>query len=49
VTSLRMFEIRVVRKVFGPKRGDVTDDWRRLHCEELRDLISSPNIILVII
>ena len=35
--SVRMFENRVMRKVFGPKGGDVTGDWRRLHSEELRD------------
>jgi hypothetical protein len=44
-----MFENGVKRKVFGPKRGDVTGDWRRLHSEELGDLYSSPNIILAII
>jgi hypothetical protein len=37
----------VLRKIFGPKRGDVTGDWRRLHNEELNDLYSSPNIIVV--
>jgi hypothetical protein len=36
--SLRKLENRVLRKVFGSKRGDVTGDWRRLHSEELRDL-----------
>lgn len=49
VPSLRMFEIRVLRTVFGPKRGDITEDWRRLHCDELRYFLSSPNIILMII
>ena len=47
--SLKKFENRVMRKVFGPKRGDVTGDWRRLHTEEQRNLYSSLNIILVII
>jgi hypothetical protein len=45
---LRVFENRVLRKVFGPKRDEVTGDWRRLHDEELNDLYSSPNIIWVI-
>jgi hypothetical protein len=38
----------VLRKMFGPKRDDVTEEWRRLHKEELHDLYSSPNIIRVI-
>jgi hypothetical protein len=45
---LRVFEIRVLRRIFGPKRDEVTGEWRRLHNEELNDLYSSPNIILVI-
>jgi hypothetical protein len=45
---LRVFENRVLRKVFGPKREEVTGDWRRLHNEELNDPYSSPNIIRVI-
>jgi hypothetical protein len=48
VPSLRKFENRVTRRVFGPKRGDVTGDWRRLHTEELRNLYSSLNIIRLI-
>ena len=43
-----MFENRVLRKVFEPKRDEVTDDWRKLHNEELNELYSSPNITLVI-
>jgi hypothetical protein len=38
----------VLRKIFGPKRDEVTGEWRRLHNEELNDLYSSPNIIRVI-
>jgi hypothetical protein len=44
---LRVFENRVLR-IFGPKRDEVTGEWRRLHNEELNDLYSSPNIIRVI-
>jgi hypothetical protein len=40
---LRVFENRVVRKIFGPKRDDVTGEWRQLHSEELHILYSSPN------
>jgi hypothetical protein len=45
---LRMFENRVLRRIFGPKRDGVTGEWRRLHNEELNNLYSSPNIIRVI-
>jgi hypothetical protein len=45
---LRVFEIRVLRRIFGPKRDEATGEWRRLHNEELNDLYSSPNIIGVI-
>jgi hypothetical protein len=45
---LRVFENRVLRRRFGPKRDEVTVEWRRLHNEELNDLYSSPNIIRVI-
>jgi hypothetical protein len=44
----RVFENRVLRKIFGPKRNEVTGGWRKLHNEELRDLYSSPSIIRVI-
>ena len=43
-----MFENRVLRRVFGPKRDEVTGKWRKLHDEELRDLYSLPNIVLVV-
>jgi hypothetical protein len=42
---LRVFETRVLRKIFGPKRDEVTEEWRRLCNEELHNLYSSPNII----
>jgi hypothetical protein len=42
---LRVFENRVLRRIFGPKRDEVTGDWRKLHNEELHNLYSSPNII----
>jgi hypothetical protein len=45
---LRVFENRVLRRMFGPKRDEVTVEWRRLHNEELNDLYSLPNIIRVI-
>src|SRR5215468_8887461 len=43
-----VFENRVLRRVFGPKRDDVTGEWRKLHNEELKDLYSSPSIVRVI-
>jgi hypothetical protein len=42
---LKVFENRVLRRIFGPKRDEVTREWRKLHNEELRDLYSSPSII----
>jgi len=46
--KLRMSENMVLRRIFGPRRGEVTGDWNRLHNEELNDLYSSPNIVPVI-
>ena len=43
-----MFEYWVLRRVFGPKRDEVTAEWRKLYNEELNDLYSSPNITGVI-
>jgi hypothetical protein len=42
--SLRVFENRVLRRIFGPKRNEVTGEWRKLHNEELHNLYSSPDI-----
>jgi hypothetical protein len=47
-SRLRVFENRVLRRIFGPKRDSVTGDWRKLRNDELIDLYSSPNIIRVI-
>jgi hypothetical protein len=44
----RVFENRVLRRIFGRKRDEVTGGWRKLHNEELRDLYSSPSIIKII-
>jgi hypothetical protein len=41
-----VFENRVLRRVFGPKRDEVTGKWRKLHNEELKDLYSLPKIVL---
>jgi hypothetical protein len=46
--SLRVFENRVLMRIFGPKRDEVTGKWRKRHHEELHDLYSSPNIVRVI-
>ena len=43
-----MFENMVLRRIFGPRRDEVTEEWRRLHNEELNDLYSYPNIVRVI-
>ena len=45
---LRVFENRVLRRIFGPRRDKVTGEWRKLHNEELNDLYSAPNIVRVI-
>jgi hypothetical protein len=45
---LRLFENRVLRRVFGLKRDKVTGEWRKLHNEELNDLYSLPNIVRVV-
>ena len=45
---LRVFENRVLRRIFGLRRDGVTGEWRKLHNEELNDLYSSPNIVRVI-
>ena len=45
---LRVFENRVLRRVFGPTRDDVTGEWRKLHNEKLSDLYSLPNIVRVV-
>jgi hypothetical protein len=42
---LRVFENRVLRRIFGRKRDEVTGEWRKLHNEELHNLYSSPDII----
>jgi len=46
--KLRMFENMVLRRIFGPRKDEVTGEWRRLHNEELNDLYSSSNIVRVI-
>ena len=46
--KLRVFENRVLRRVFGPKKDEITGEWRKLHNEELSDLYSLPNIMRVV-
>jgi hypothetical protein len=43
-----VFENRVLRRIFGPKRDEATGGWRKLHTEELHNLYSSPSIITMI-
>jgi hypothetical protein len=43
-----VFENRVLRRIFGPKRDEMTGEWRKLHNEKLRDFYSSPSIIKII-
>jgi len=45
---LWVFQNRVVRRIFGPKRDEVAGEWRKLHSKELNELYSSPNIVWVI-
>jgi hypothetical protein len=44
---LRVFENRVLRRIFGPRRDEVTGEWRKQHNEELHDSYSSPSIIRI--
>jgi hypothetical protein len=46
-SRLRVFENRVMRRTFGPKRDEVTGGWRKLHNEKIHNLYSSPNIIIM--
>jgi hypothetical protein len=46
--KLRSFENKVLRGIFGPRRDEVTEEWRRLHNVELNDLYSSPSTVRVI-
>jgi hypothetical protein len=45
---LRVFENRMLRRIFGPKRDEVTGEWRKWHKKEIRDLYSSPSIIRIL-
>jgi hypothetical protein len=45
---MRVFENRVLRRILGPRRDEVTGDWRKLHNEEIHNLYSSPNVIRMI-
>jgi hypothetical protein len=46
--KLIVFENRVLRRIFGPKRDEVTGEWRKLHNDKLHNLYSSPNILRII-
>ena len=45
---LRVFENRVLRRIFGPRKDGVIGEWRKLHNEELSDMYNSPNFVRVI-
>jgi hypothetical protein len=45
---LRVFENSVLKRIFGPKRDEVTEEWKKLHSEEFHDLYSSPTVVRVI-
>jgi hypothetical protein len=45
---LRVFENRVLRRIFRPRMDEMKGEWRKLHCEEFRDLYSSPSIVRII-
>jgi hypothetical protein len=45
---LRVFEKRMLRRILGPRRGEITGRWRKLHNEELHNFISSPDIVIMI-
>ena len=47
-TRIRVFDNRVLRRIFGSKMDEVIEEWRKLHNEELNDLYSLPNIVRVI-
>jgi hypothetical protein len=44
-SRLKVFENRLLRRLFGPKRDEITREWRKLHNKELNDLYCSPNIV----
>jgi len=46
--GLRVFEYRMFRAIFGPKRDEVTGEWRKLHNEGLNDMYCSPSTVIVI-
>jgi len=46
--GLRVFDNRVLRRIVGPEKNEVTGEWRKLHNEELNDLSSSPSVVRVI-
>jgi hypothetical protein len=44
-TKLKVFQNRVLRRIFGPKRDEVTEEWRKFHSEQLHNMYSSPDVI----